>query len=111
MSEYNSNNNEKKNKKQLEHINLCITRDFYFYGKFYDELKGIIKSYNDEIMEIKSDIGEKISLSLLCDHGDKINSEIKEVMDDADISFKTVTERFRESVLEKMINWLNSCAE
>ena len=27
MSEYNSNNNEKKNKKQLEHINLCITRD------------------------------------------------------------------------------------
>ena len=41
MSEYNSNNNEKKNKKQLEHINLCITRDFYFYGKFYDELKGI----------------------------------------------------------------------
>ena len=30
-----------------------------------------------EIMEIKSDIGEKISLSLLCDHGDKINSEIK----------------------------------
>ena len=73
MSEYNSNNNEKKNKKQLEHINLCITRDFYFYGKFYDELKGI-----------------------------------KEVMDDADISFKTVTERFRESVLEKMINWLDS---
>ncbi|EPH1086225.1 hypothetical protein MBR66_005706, partial [Klebsiella pneumoniae] len=67
-----------------------------------------IKSYNDEIMEIKSDIGEKISLSLLCDHGDKINSEIKEVMDDADISFKTVTERFRESVLEKMINWLDS---
>lgn len=53
------NNNEKKNKKQLEHINLCITRDFYFYGKFYDELKGIIKSYNDEIMEIKSDIGKK----------------------------------------------------
>lgn len=40
--------------------------------------------------------------------GDKINSEIKEVMDDADISFKTVTERFRESVLEKMINWLDS---
>ena len=37
-----------------------------------------------------------------------INSEIKEVMDDADISFKTVTERFRESVLEKMINWLDS---
>ncbi|HGF4117403.1 TPA: hypothetical protein ACPTYG_004763 [Escherichia coli] len=102
------NNNEKKNKKQLEHINLCITRDFYFYGKFYDELKGIIKSYNDEIMEIKSDIGEKISLSLLCDHGDNINTEIKEVMDDADISFKTVTERFRESVLEKMINWLDS---
>ncbi|HBV9941151.1 TPA: hypothetical protein MEA90_005638, partial [Klebsiella pneumoniae] len=34
--------------------------------------------------------------------------EIKEVMDDADISFKTVTERFRESVLEKMINWLDS---
>ena len=29
-------------------------------------------------------------------------------MDDADISFKTVTERFRESVLEKMINWLDS---
>ncbi|BCL43546.1 hypothetical protein OIPHN260_30480 [Enterobacter roggenkampii] len=44
----------------------------------------------------------------MCDHGDNINSEIKEVMDDADISFKTVTERFRESVLEKMINWLDS---
>lgn len=34
MSEYNSNNNEKKNKKQLEHINLCITRDFIFMVSF-----------------------------------------------------------------------------
>ncbi len=38
---------------------MHYTRFFIFYGKFYDELKGIIKSYNDEIMEIKSDIGEK----------------------------------------------------
>lgn len=59
-------------------------------------------------MEIKSDIGEKIFLSFLCDYGDKINSEIKEVMDDVDILFKIVIECFRESVLEKMINWLDS---
>ncbi|MEF9674624.1 hypothetical protein [Pectobacterium aroidearum] len=97
-----------KAKKPLEHINLCITRDFYFYGKFYDELKEIIKTYNDEIIEIKRDISEKVSLILLRDPNDKINSEMEKVIEDADIQFNAAIERFKQIVLMKMIDWLDS---
>ena len=92
----------------LEHINLCTTRDFYFYGKFYGELKGIIKTYNDEVIEIKISIGEKVSLILLRDPNNKINSEIKKVIEDADILFNSAIEQFKKIALDKIVDWLNN---
>ncbi|AYH00910.1 hypothetical protein F6Q07_16560 [Pectobacterium parmentieri] len=89
-------------------MNLCTTRDFYFYEKFYNELKEVIKLYNDEITVIRMSIGEKISLILLHDPNSNTGSETKAVIDDAEILFKDATERFKKIALKKIIDWLNS---